>query len=441
MSRFKQQFEQDVKQSGYWHNPNTILVSLAFLVGLILFIGGVAFWMSTSQLEESITARGEMVPQGKLRRVMAPIPGIVSAVHVGENDTIEKGQLLFELNPQSTNIEEDTLMVQRAQLEDEIDTLNAALNHNRLSVSDTAFGSIQQQWIAATRQAMTAELEAAERSIERFTQELAEAQAQQQQTQNLLTIQKKRQGDYQALFNKGGLSRNELRQIEQEVTGAEGELNRLEKTILSRQETLAEAKLNPTQIKSRYSQRLLDRLGDLQQQLSLIDRDLDKATLMHQHQQIMAPESGVIHELALRGVDEVVGTGDVLVSMVPDSAALVAEVQVPNTDLSFININQDAFITLDAFPVYEFGRVDGKVTSISPSTIKDSNGYPFYIVRIEPAKTQLAHLNSPDKLQNLKPGMTVTANLITRNKNLLSFFIEPVTTHLKKAFQDPSTRN
>jgi len=430
-----------------WHrgllirHPNTILLSLAFFGGLLVFLLGGWVWLAYSPLEESITARGEIIPEGKLRRVMTPVPGVVAAVHVAENQPVKQGDLLVELSPASTTIDEESLLVQRSHLQDEADTLLAALDGGQPALSHSTFGSIQYQWIQALRQTMVSELEGAERSIQRLTQELGEAKAQQEQLQKLFNIQQKKVTDYQALFDKGGLSRNELRQVQQEATGVEGDLNRVEKTILSRQEALAEARLKPEQLEGSYHQRILDRLTDVQQQMAVLDRDLNKADLTRQYQQIVAPESGVVHELALHGKDEVVGTGDVLISLVPSAMPLVAEVKVPNTDLGFVHMGQSAFLTLDAFPVYEFGRINGQVSGISPSTLKDEKGYPFYLVRITLDKTSLSHIKHPEVLQPVKPGMTITANLVTRNKTLLSFFTEPITTHFNRAFRDPSTRN
>ena len=40
----------------------------------------------------------------------------------------------------------------------------------------------------------------------------------------------------------------------------------------------------------------------------------------------------------------------------------------------------------------------------------------------------------------LRAGMTLSADIITRDRNLISFFSEPVKDSLDKAFKDPSDR-
>jgi hypothetical protein len=41
----------------------------------------------------------------------------------------------------------------------------------------------------------------------------------------------------------------------------------------------------------------------------------------------------------------------------------------------------------------------------------------------------------------LKAGMTLTADIITREKNVLSFFTEPLNFSFDRAFRDPSSRS
>ncbi|WP_241364842.1 hypothetical protein, partial [Escherichia coli] len=77
------------------------------------------------------------------------------------------------------------------------------------------------------------------------------------------------------------------------------------------------------------------------------------------------------------------------------------------------------------------------ITAISPSSIIDKEGHPFFSVRIKPEKKQLV---KDGKIYPLKSGMTVSADIITREKNILSFFTEPFHSHIDKAFRDPSNR-
>lgn len=117
---------------------------------------------------------------------------------------------------------------------------------------------------------------------------------------------------------------------------------------------------------------------------------------------------------------------------------MLAEVKVTNKDLAYIHLNQRASLLLDAFPYQRFGKLYGKVMAISPSSMEDDEGNTFYVVRIKPDQF---YLESKDgERHNLRSGMTVTADIITRDKNILSIFTEPLQLKLDRAFRDPSTR-
>jgi HlyD family type I secretion membrane fusion protein len=170
--------------------------------------------------------------------------------------------------------------------------------------------------------------------------------------------------------------------------------------------------------------------------------DAAKANLFEKRFYIKAPIDGIINEQSVHGSGEVVAAGETLFSIVPKNTPMVAEIKVKNQDLAYIYPNQRAALRLDAFPYQRFGRLFGKVESISASTVSTSaNGgedrQPFYVIRIRPEKSIF---DLDGKAYAIRSGMTLTADLITHEKSLLSFFTEPMHYHFDKAFRDPTNR-
>jgi HlyD family secretion protein/adhesin transport system membrane fusion protein len=94
-------------------------------------------------------------------------------------------------------------------------------------------------------------------------------------------------------------------------------------------------------------------------------------------------------------------------------------------------------LRVDAFPYQKYGRLMGMVTAISPSTQKDEKGNSLYKLTITLNDQCLRFKN---ECLALRPGMTVSTDLITRNRTLLSFITEPLQMKLDRAFRDPSGR-
>lgn len=422
------------------------VVSFMFLITLVVFVVAVGVWFNTGNLEESITAFGQMVPEGKLKRVMSPSTGIVANILVEENQIVKAGDVVIELDPEFTQIDAGSLDTQYTQLQTEANALQSALDSSYetdsdspgfVSFSNNLYGQYQSAWLMAAQQSLRAELKTAEMEIERLNHELKEAQEKENQFGAMLANSKKLLIDYTKLHEQGGLARNELTRFKQVVIEQEGQLKAVRETIAAKKVALGQAKNRPEVLTGNYRQSILDKLTDLQERIVVLDRDRNKNEVAQKHQKITAPVDGIVHELAVRGQHEIVQAGDTLISIVPSDMPLVAEVKVPNMDLSYIHQGQDAALRLDAFPFQTFGRVDGQVISISPSTVTDEEGRPYYLIRIRPDKNGF---EDKGDFKKIKSGMTLTADLITRHKNILSFFTEPVFKHVDKAMRDPSTR-
>ena len=86
--------------------------------------------------------------------------------------------------------------------------------------------------------------------------------------------------------------------------------------------------------------------------------ELNGALLQLRYQSVKAPVSGIIFDP--RATPQgVLGPGERILSVVPQSG-LYAEVYVPNTDIGFIKLNQQAKVRVSAFPFTRYGELEVK---------------------------------------------------------------------------------
>ena len=145
--------------------------------------------------------------------------------------------------------------------------------------------------------------------------------------------------------------------------------------------------------------------------------NLKEAELQLQYQNVEAPISGIIFD-PQADPDGVLIAGERIVSIVSQQG-LYAEVYVPNKDIGFIKLGQDAKVRVDAFPFTRYGDLPGKVSQISADVLKPDVNQEFYRF---PVKLSLSKffLDSNSKKVPLKPGMSVTTNLKLRDKRVIS---------------------
>lgn len=115
---------------------------------------------------------------------------------------------------------------------------------------------------------------------------------------------------------------------------------------------------------------------------------------------LVAPIDGLITQVNKK-VGESVGSGDVVIQML--SPHYEIKVDIPETDISKLKLNNQAEITLDAFG--EDTKLKGTITAIDPSSTEVQD-VVYYTVTISLADTDVA----------IKPGMTANVSIATATR-------------------------
>jgi len=159
-----------------------------------------------------------------------------------------------------------------------------------------------------------------------------------------------------------------------------------------------------------------------QNRIARLQGDITTAELALQHTTITAPVSGLITTMNVRSVGTVLQPGQTIATIAPAGARLVVEAQLPNKDIAFIEKGLPAKLKFDAFPFQDYGAVEGTVLEVSPDAQLDKESQSFYKVTIVPGKTEIAAKN---KIIPLRPGLSLTAEIVTERKSILSLILEP----------------
>ncbi len=410
----------------------------------ILFFGVVAVgficlsaWMMLGEIEESISGFGEIVPQGKVRIIRAPLNGTISFISVKENERVSKGQIIAELDPKPNAIEESRYQQQLELLQDEIKALKSG--------GSTGSNSSVNQWMQAAQRTHRAKSSSAMMQIEKTQHDYQQSMERLQNIEKLLEQNEAVLVKHHLLFNEGGLSELEVMDFEQRVIAQRGEKAALLEELEVKRAAIEQSQQYIEEVDSEFKQNLLNRLVELQKSLVEFKHNSAQTRLTGERQQITSPIDGVIHQQNIRGIGDIVQAGENLVSIVPlnfnesgeQTDGLIAEVKVSNMDLSYIQPNQRAALRLEALPMEKFGRITGTVIGISPTTIKDERGTAYFVVKIRPDRTVFKQAG---RIHRLTAGMTVSSDIITRKRTLASFFMEPLKFKIDRAFRDPSTR-
>lgn len=125
----------------------------------------------------------------------------------------------------------------------------------------------------------------------------------------------------------------------------------------------------------------------------------------------------------------------ILITLVPENEALIAEVQIKNDDVGFVHIGQKVKIKLLAYPFQKYGMVEAVLTHIGADA-QDSQANSREIagnskMPAQPSYKALLTLNTQALAANglnlaLVPGMQVVAEIKQGQRTVLDYLLSPI---------------
>ena len=137
---------------------------------------------------------------------------------------------------------------------------------------------------------------------------------------------------------------------------------------------------------------------------------------------IVAPEAGVVEQLAVHTAGAVVQPGQALMMIVPRDARLIAEVEILNKDVGFVHEGQSVRVKVDAFNYTRYGLIDGEVMDVADDAVEREGLGAVFRMRIRLLQDEMV---VEGKTVRLRPGMSVTAEVRTGERRVIDFFLDP----------------
>jgi len=223
-------------------------------------------------------------------------------------------------------------------------------------------------------------------------------------------------------------------QFQAEIAGEQAAIGQLSADMLQiqlklrhneRDFKLAGYHLSETMLKAQDEQAsLVSALAEKEQRIGQLESALAEVQHLFDQAAIVSPVAGTVTGLKVWGRQEVVRTGQSLMTIIPANSRLVVEAQIPNGEIGFVARGQDAKLRFAAFPFQEFGIVGGKVLEVEAHAT--TNGKEsFYRVRIAPENNWIL---ARGQKRPFVSGMEVTAEIVTRKRSILETLLDSVNT-------------
>lgn len=236
-----------------------------------------------------------------------------------------------------------------------------------------------------------------------------------------------------SLFEKGLIQTPRVDEAKRELVQMRGKLGELDANIARSGSRISEIEmriLSVDEVARNEAQRELSivetRIQELSDRLTAVQDRLSRT-------EIRAPISGRINELSVFTEGGVITPAEVLATIVPSSAELRIEVQLPTTSIDQVYLDQSARIRFSSFNHRTTPEILGVISQISPATtISSATGEPFYIGNVDIPPEEMNRLDG----LVLLPGMPAEIYLSTQEQTAASYFARPLMDQFERAFRE-----
>ena len=399
---------------------------LLFIVVTVVAIIGWAWW---AELEEVTSGTGQVIPASKIKVVQNLEGGIVSEILTKDGARVTKGQVLLRIDPTGFGARLNESLGRHAGMQATLTRLRAEASSTEPNFGDELIANwpdlVTREFtlFQSRRDELQASLSVLKELVIQRGQEIKELRNQMRVLARSLALVQEELNLMRPAVADGIVSRVELFRTEARVNDLEGELSSAKLALPRVRATLAEARQRLEERARQFrSEALLER-NDTEVELAALSENISAEQDRVARTDVRAPVDGIVKEIKVTTIGQVVQPGLDLVEIVPLDDSLLIEVEVRPADIAFLKPGQPAVVRLTAYDFTIFGTLKGELQSISADTIEDEQGEQFYKILV---RTERNYLGDEAAGNSILPGMVAQVDVITGHKTVLQYIANPL---------------
>lgn len=412
---------------------------------VLMLVGGVGGWASTTELSGALIAPGSIVVDSNIKKVQHPTGGVVGEVRVRDGDHVKAGDIVVRLDETVTraNLSIVTkglneLAARKARLEAERDNLDAIKFPDELiarhdNIEAAAAMSSERKLFDLRRNARTGQRSQLRERVGQLREEIGGLTSQQTSKGKEIVLIERELVGVRDLFQKNLIQINRLTQLEREGTRLDGERGQLIASVAQSKGKIAELELQILQIDQDLSSEVAKELRDVDGKIGeFVERKITAEDQLKRID-IRAPQDGTVFQSNVHTVGGVITAGDAIMMVVPNADNLTVEAKVNPQDIDQLRVGQKALLRFTTFNQRTTPEIYGAVTRVSADITTDQrSGASYYTVRIGMSAEEIARLGEV----RLVPGMPVEAFIQTGERTVMSYLVKPLYDQLSRAFRE-----
>jgi membrane fusion protein (multidrug efflux system) len=372
---------------------------------VVVLVGGISLWHYFSGFESTDDAQVDV----HLYPVSARIAGYVQAVHVGDNQYVQEGATLVEIDPEDYQV-----AVAKAQANLETAEASARALNIDVPISSVDTGS-QLKFTSSDIENAKSAIAAGEKRVTAAQARIREAEEQDLKAQDdvhryhlLLAKDEVPKQTYDYAVAAAQTETAAVAAASAEEAAAEQDVAEARSRLIEAVARNESAQAGPQRVASTRA-RALSAVADVAQKTA----ELEQAKLNLGYTRILAPVTGEVNKRVVVGLN--VDPGEQMLTVVPlDQVWITANFK--ETQLKHMRVGQKAKIDLDSNGRTYNGHVDSIAGATGPlfSLLPPENATGNYVKIVQRVPVKIVLEPSENQDHQLRPGMNVEAKVYLR---------------------------
>jgi len=375
------------------------------LAVLVLIVGGVFLWRYLGSYESTDDAQVDV----HLYPVSARISGYVIKVNVNDNQYVQKGDVLVEIDPKDYEVAVEQAQANLASAEATAESLNITVPITSVSTSSQlSFSASDVQNANAGIMAAEAQLTAAQAQLQQAEANDVKAQDDLVRYKALVDKREVAEQVYDQALAAAKASTASVAAAHANEAAAQQAVRQAKSRLGESQANQRSAETGPQQVSSSQA-RARAAVGDVQQKRAA----LEQAQLNLGYTKIVAPISGEVNKTVVVGLN--VQAGQQLLTVVPLEEVWITA-NFKETQLKHMRVGQKAEIDVDSSGRTFKGHVDSIAGATGPlfSLLPPENATGNYVKIVQRIPVKIVLEPGENRDHQLRPGMNVVPDVYVR---------------------------
>ena len=366
------------------------------------------------ELRQTVTASGEVRPIRYIK-LTSEVPGRIEEIYVNPGDQVVQGKPLVRVDPTQLQSSQEAQWAAAQQAINDIQSARNAVSNAQqgLVVAESSVASSRQQLVAL------------QTAVDRAQVDLNTAQRELKRNSDLIEAGVASRSEYDAARDR----------YDQAKIALQTARANLESQRIAVKESMERANLQKIAVQEAKTGIKSSEMRANQQQALLRGQSSQRSKATQ-----LSPLNGVVADIPTRvGEYAVAGLSTTPLMTIADMSTINVEVNVDETEISNVEVGQQAKVKVDALGEKEITAV---VTQKNPLAVSksDTQGGLSNRVNVQEAKefkVTVELRDMPDEIRNgLRPGMSATATITTKTKN--NVIAVPLEAIVEKAAPTPT---